>query len=172
MHDRAGLTGTPPVAVRLVTARLRLAPLAIADAAELAAVTDHPIITGRIDFLSSPFGPAQARALIESDPGFHGIRLAADGQLIGLLGAHRGPTDGGGSAIEIGHWIGPAFQRCGYAREALTAMLRALHGEIVFAECHPANIPSWSLLRAVGFEPTSRAGKREGRERLSYVPPA
>ena len=172
MHDRINLTKTSPVAVQLVTARLRLAPLVVADAAELAAVTDHPIITGRIDFLSSPFGPAQARALIESAPGFHGIRFAADGQIIGLLGAHRGPTDGGGSAIEIGYWIGPAFQRCGYAREALTAMLQALHGEIIFAECHPANIPSWSLLRAVGFEPTGRAGKRDGRERLSDAPQA
>jgi RimJ/RimL family protein N-acetyltransferase len=172
MYDRTDLTETPPVAVQLVTARLHLAPLGVADAAELAAVTDDPVITGRVDFLSSPFGPAQAQALIESDPGFHGIRLAADRQLIGLLGAHRRPAGDGGFEVEIGYWIGPAFQRHGYAREALTAILRALHGEIVFAECHPANIPSWSLLHAVGFEPTGRAGKREGRERLSYAPRA
>ena len=172
MHDRTGLTDTPPVGVELMTLRLCLAPLTVADAPELAAVTDDPAITGRVDFLSSPFGPAQARALIESDPGFHGVRLAADRLLIGLLGAHRRPAVGGGSEIEVGYWIGPAFQRRGYAREALTAMLQALQGEVVFAECHPANIPSWSLLLAVGFKPTGRAGKRDGRERLSYAPEA
>lgn len=163
---------TPPVEVRRSTARLAIAPLIDSDAAELAAITDDPAIIARVDFLATPFGPGEARALIAADAGFHGIRRQTDGALVGLIGAHRRSGPAGTEAVEIGYWIGSRFQRCGYAREALTEMLAALAGAAVFAECHPDNHPSWSLLVSLGFRPAGRAGLRRQRVVLAHAPGA
>lgn len=163
MPDRARLIHGSGRDARIETARLVIAPLGRADAADLAAITDHPAIIDRIDFLAAPFGLDQARALIASDPGFYGIRRAADGCLVGVAGAHE-CCDG----IEIGYWIGPDHQRLGYAREAVAALLASLNGTPVFAECDPGNAISWRFLVSLGFYPTGEAGRRAGRQILCY----
>lgn len=159
-----------PISLNLTTNRLAIAPLTLGDAPELAAITDDPAITGRVDFLESPFGIAKAEALISADTGFHGLRLRASGALVGLLGIHRQRDADGGESIEVGYWIGTAFQRRGYAREALADALDALAGKPVFAECHPENHASWSLLVSLGFRPTGQAGHRHRRMVLTYAP--
>lgn len=169
MHDRAGLNPDTGDGV-IATARLSIAPLTEADATALAVITDDPAIIRRVDFLAAPFGPAEARALIAGDPGFHGVRLRADGALIGMIGIHRRPDDGALPCFEIGYWIGTAWQRRGYAREALTAVLAILAGASIHAECHPDNHASWSLLTSVGFRASGQPGRRHQREKLNYRP--
>lgn len=164
----AGFGNVEAVRLELLTARLAIAPLVAADAAALAAITDDPAITSRIDFLRAPFGVAEAAALIAAAAGFHGMRLREGGALAGMIGVHRQRRGADRGAVEIGYWVGTAFQRRGYAREALAAVLAALDGERVFAECHPDNRPSWSLLVALGFRPTGAAGRRAGRAVLAY----
>lgn len=154
MHDRAGL-------IPFETARLRVAALIPNDAAALAVITDDPAIVRRVHFLETPFDEAKARALIESEPGFNGMRLRDGGMLVGMLGLH--PR---GAEYEIGYWVGGAYRGLGYAREAVTAALARLGGIPVHAECAPANAISWRFLLSLGFCPTDEAGKRPGRQVL------
>ncbi|HEX7388910.1 MAG TPA: GNAT family N-acetyltransferase [Acidiphilium sp.] len=149
------------------TARLVIAPLAEADATELSAITDHPDIIRRVHFLAAPFDADRARALIVSDPGFNGMRRVADGRLVGVAGAHDR-----GNAVEIGYWVGPAWQRRGYAREAIVALLGELRGRPVYAECDPANTVSWRFLVSLGFAPGGEPGRRPGREILRHAGPS
>lgn len=149
---------------RIETARLIVAPLTEADAADLVAITDHPAIIDRIDFLPAPFGIDQARALIAADPGFNGIWRAEDRRLVGVAGAHER-----GDAIEIGYWIGPAYQRNGYAREAVVALIASRSDMPIFAECDPDNVVSWRFLLSLGFRPTGKAGCRPRRQVLRHA---
>ena len=158
MHDREGLI------TRLETARLVITPLAATDAAELVTITDHPSIIDRIVFLTAPFGVEQASALIAADPGFNGVRRKTDHRLIGVAGAHDR-----GAAVEIGYWIGVEFQRHGYAREAVTALIAHLGDTPIFAECHPDNRVSWQFLLSLGFHASGEPGRRPLREVLRYA---
>ncbi len=60
-------------------------------------------------------------------------------------------------AMEIGYSIHPAYQRQGYAYEALSALLTLLQKELglelVTAGTLPDNIPSIRLLQKLGFQP-------------------
>ena len=59
-------------------------------------------------------------------------------------------------AMEIGYSIAPAYQRKGYAYEALSALLTLLQKELklelVTAGTLPGNIPSINLLSKLGFQ--------------------
>ncbi len=58
------------------------------------------------------------------------------------------------SAKEIGYIINKHYQRKGYAREALQAVVaHAFRSGVhrVFAECDPRNDASWRLLKRTGF---------------------
>ena len=149
------------------TERLLLAPLAAADAEELRRLTDDPRIVDAVSFLRSPFALADAQAMIASNGNgrdlFRGVRRRSDRVLIGVIGAHE---DGTG-AIEIGYWIGIAFQRqgCGFeAARGLVMQLAATHPAArIVAECRPENRASWRLLERLGFRATGAPGARPGR---------
>ena len=151
------------------TRRLGIKPLVLSDATALAAVTDDPTIAGVIDFLPNPFTLADAEAIIRRNDDdtecFFGVW--ADGRLAGVVGAHLLGVE----RIEIGYWIGGAFQGKGVATEAAGALITALQvkypGRRIVAECRPDNIKSWRVLEKLGFRPTGSAGDRPGRQLLA-----
>jgi RimJ/RimL family protein N-acetyltransferase len=147
--------------------RFVLAPLLEADAPALRALTDDPAITEAISFLESPFSLKAAvgltRANFGAEDAFMGIRRLADNALVGVVGAHiRGEK-----TIEIGYWIGTAYQNQGYASEALAALLGTFQetqaGRQIFAECLPQNAASVRVLWKLGFVSTELEGSRPGR---------
>lgn len=151
----------------LQTDRLAIRPLRPEDAGALQALTDDPAITGIIHFLPSPFTAADAAALIgRNDDENCFLGVWRDAELIGVVGTH-GHGDG---TLEIGYWIGPRFQRQGYASEAASgviAELRRLYPQRqVTAQCLLSNEPSWQLLHKLGFRPAGEQGHRPRRELL------
>ena len=156
------------------TERLRLVPLAPGDAEPLRRLTDDPAIIAAISFLRAPFTLADAAALIARNGNgsdlFRGIRRRDGDVLIGIIGAHRQGT----GVVEVGYWIGTAFQRRGHAFEAAEALLRQLRSATppprIVAECHPANRASWGLLVRLGFRHGGAAGDRPGRLLLELPP--
>jgi RimJ/RimL family protein N-acetyltransferase len=150
------------------TERLSIRPLAMAEADAVRTLTDDPLITNVVHFLPNPFTRADAEALIGRNDDancFLGVRLGTD--LVGVVGTHKHGDD----RLEVGYWIGSAFQRRGVAMEAVTeviARLRQLypHRQIV-AECRRGNEASWGLLYKLGFVATGQEGHRPGRELLA-----
>ncbi|HJS85473.1 MAG TPA: GNAT family N-acetyltransferase [Acetobacteraceae bacterium] len=152
------------------TNRLRLAPLRHTDAEALRRLTDDPAITGSVHFLPASFTFADADALIRCRDSGRDCFLGAwgrDGEtLIGVVGAHLR----GESQVEIGYWIGSAFQGQGFATEATLGVIAILRRQFpereIIAECRRGNVASWRVLEKVGFRPTGEAGQRPGRELL------
>lgn len=176
-HGQATALGRPAGAWLLATDRLRLAPLSVADAPDLAAMTDHPAITDVISFLPAPFTQADAEALAARNDGgtdlFLGGRLADESRLLVVVaGLHlRGEAE-----IELGYWVHPHHHGRGLAREAagaaLAAARRLLPARRPYAECLPANRRSWRVLQSLGFDAavTTAAPRRPGRRRLDWTP--
>jgi RimJ/RimL family protein N-acetyltransferase len=157
------------------TERLRLVPLLAVDAEALRQLTDNPTIIDAISFLTAPFTLADARALIAlNDSGhdlFQGIWRRADNLLLGVVGSH----DRGTGTVEIGYWIGTAFQRRGYAFEAAHGVTGRLKTAVpmprIVAECRPENRASWRILERLGFRPAGAPGMRPGRAELALPAP-
>ena len=144
-----------------------VAPLKLDDAPALRALTDHPAVTEHISFLKSPFTLEDAERLIrvngEDGDCFLGIRRRADRALVGAVGAHlRGET-----GVEIGYWVGAAYQSQGYATEALAALIARIADDMperqITAECRPENLASVRVLEKLGFRNTAATGVRPGR---------
>ena len=82
---------------------------------------------------------------------FYAMELKDTGKVIGNIYYGKRDFD----AREVGYIVSKEHQRKGYAREALTAVLRqgfaqGLHR--AYAECDPRNECSWRLLEALGFQ--------------------
>jgi RimJ/RimL family protein N-acetyltransferase len=94
---------------------------------------------------------------------FFAVSAAATTMCWSGSSAHRQGT----GAVEVGYWIGTAFQRRGYAFEAAEALLRQLRSATppprIVAECRPENRASWGLLERLGFRHGGAAGARPGR---------
>lgn len=152
------------------TERLHMRPLWPDDAVAFGAMTNDPTIASAIDFLPTPFTPADAMNLItatrDGQDCFCGIWRRQDMSLIGMVGVHLRDGD----EIEVGYWLANAMRGHGYAAEALAAVADALveaYPDLtVFAECRPQNQVSWNLLEKVGFRADGRDGTRAGRKRL------
>jgi RimJ/RimL family protein N-acetyltransferase len=153
------------------TPRLLLRPLRAEDAETFRVMTDDPMITEAVHFLTTPFTITDARRLI-ADNGrdcFWGIWLRDDGRLIGTVGTHlQGALD-----IEIGYWLARSTRGHGFATEAATHVVRALKTaypeHLIFAECRAQNTASWRLLERIGFRADGREGSRPGRKRLALT---
>jgi RimJ/RimL family protein N-acetyltransferase len=81
------------------------------------------------------------------------VRRAADRVVIGRVEATTYASDDAAWA-ELAYLIGPAFQRQGYAREAVGWLLARLDAAGIaeqWAAVHPGNARSIALLAAVGF---------------------
>ena len=159
-----------PFLTEMRTERLHLAQLSSSDAPELYALTNDDTIAGVVHYLKCPFNLNDALDLIENaderDEYFIGVRSIMDGALLAVVGLHHLRKDG----VEISYWVGYQYRRRGYAMEATSHVVKAihhLHPEVrVIAECRRENSASWSLLEKLGFRPTGLPGRRPGREAL------
>jgi len=151
------------------TERLTIRPLGAADAEALQLLTDDPVITSRITFLTSPFTLADAEGLIgrnDQENCFLGVWQQA--ALIGVAGTHLRGSD----QLEIGYWFGPQFQGRGYAAEAVSAVianLRQIHpARQIIARCMRKNERSWNLLHKLGFREAVELDQRPGYALLTF----
>lgn len=81
---------------------------------------------------------------------FYAVVLKESGKVIGNI--YCGKRDY--NAREIGYIINKHYQRCGYAAEALSAVIREAFRQGVhriYAECDPRNESSWKLLEKAGL---------------------
>ncbi len=106
-----------------------------------------------------------AQALLKPARAAEGVQLAVISKATGaLIGDLYLKTDG--ERCHIGYTVAPAHARCGYALEAVQAMLvwLAAHGfQRVYANVMPDNAASIGLLYKAGFMDT---GCMEDGERL------
>ena len=87
---------------------------------------------------------------VQSDE-FYAIELKENCKVIGNI--YCGKRDF--ESREVGFIINKNYQRKGYAREAITEVLKeAFHSGVhrVYAECNPGNECSWKLLENLNFE--------------------
>lgn len=157
-------------AERLLTGRLALDPLRVADADELAPLLDDPALhafTGGapegVDALRARFArQVRGRSPDGSARWFNWVvRRRADGVAVGTAQA----TVRAGEA-ELAWVIGTAHQRQGYAREAAVAVaawVRAHDAGPVVAHIHPGHAASAAVAAAAGLHPTDRRHEGETR---------
>ncbi len=90
----------------------------------------------------------------------YAVTLKESGEVIGTVRLFSDDTRAV-EARELGYSIAPAHQRCGYAYEALKALIKLLDElkvELILAGTLDENVPSARLLEKLGF-------KREGTRR-------
>jgi len=146
----------------LLTERLSILPLSMADLDAFVKYRQDPEIA-RFQSWDTSYSHSQAQELIESQKGVQiplrndwlqlGIHLAVNGMLIGDLAIHR--LDEEELAFELGFTVAGQFQRQGYAKEALIALMHYLLQEVgatkLEASTDRRNRRSIKLLEAVGF---------------------
>ena len=96
------------------------------------------------------------------------------GVAVGRAGFH-GPPDAAGT-VEVGYAIDPAYQRRGYGRAALAALLERAAREpavrTVRASVRPDNMPSRALVESFGFVPVGQQWDDEDGLETVYERPA
>lgn len=89
---------------------------------------------------------------------------------VGRAGFHGPPDERG--MVEVGYSVDPAFQRRGYARAALEALLERARFEpgvrVVRASISPDNEPSLRLIAGYGFEKTGEQWDDEDGLEIVY----
>jgi RimJ/RimL family protein N-acetyltransferase len=146
----------------LATARIRLRPLAMADAPRLAELGDDFEVARMLTSCPHPYTLADAEALVrqgrDADPAdevMFAIELPGEGP-IGTIGF----DPDGVLAHEVGYWIGRPYWGRGYVREALAASLRwvadAWGRRCVTARHFADNPASAAVLLRAGFLYTGR----------------
>lgn len=158
--------------MRIVTARLSIDDLQVADAAALHAYRADPEVARYQGWNPSSVDEVvrfiEAQQHVAPDtPGSwwqRALRRRDDGALVGDLGLHFLAD----ATVELGISIAPAAQRHGYAREVLELALDfsfgGLHKHRVTASVDPRNTPCVRLLESVGMrrEAHFRASVRSG----------
>lgn len=142
--------------MQLVTDRLVLRPLTLADAPDVRRLVGVPEVAGATADIPFPFEDGMAEAWIASidpaDPATFGITCG--GALVGAIGLQ---VDRANQRAELGYWLGLAHHGRGYATEAGRAVLR--HGfetlglERIWATHLGRNPSSGRVLDKLGFRP-------------------
>lgn len=142
------------------TARLRLRPLAAADAARLAELADDWDVARQTGALPHPYALADAQAFLDAQASApdHARAFAVEhrGDLAGVMGFHDcidGPWP------EMGYWLGRPYWGAGLATEAARAGLgwAADRGWRAVAAGHFIDNPaSGRVLEKAGFLYTGR----------------
>ncbi len=153
--------------MRLVTQRLRVEPLAEADAEALAAYRRDPAVA-RYQSWETSYSPADAARLVAAQPTTElpdagdwlqlALHAADDARLVGDVAVHRLADQP--DSFEVGVTLASAEHGRGYGTEALGAVLDALfstHGaHRVIAQCDARNGAVQALLERVGMRRESR----------------
>jgi RimJ/RimL family protein N-acetyltransferase len=137
----------------IVADRLRLRPLALADAPAITAYANDPGVNRMVRSLP-PRQPTcgfegwimilAARAPLGEDFVY---AIEAEGELAGVIGAHVR-----GGCVEIGYWLGRPFWGHGYATEALKALIPHARALGPLHAAHFADNPaSGRVLEKAGF---------------------
>jgi RimJ/RimL family protein N-acetyltransferase len=156
------------VGITLQTKRLILRRLTVEDAAPLCSYRSLLEIYRYQNF--RPTTIAESRAFIEAtaaetnipDTWYQlGIFLADERVLIGDIGIHFPAGDEG--TVELGCTLVPGYQGCGYATEALTAVIGYLFtsqgkDRVIFS-IDPRNAPSRRLAERLGMRQASFSEK-------------
>jgi RimJ/RimL family protein N-acetyltransferase len=140
------------------TARLQLHAIDVAEGERIVATSAGPTDRWTEDY---PFEGdiAAVGSFLRGDAacgeqrpfGYYRITRLADGYAVGGIG-FKGRPDG--DCVEIGYGLAPSARGCGYAAEALVAVLAiaADHGmSRVIADTTPDNIASQQTLARAGF---------------------
>ncbi len=150
------------IAYPIETPRLIIRPLAEADLESFVQYRSDPEIA-RYQGWDAPFSETKARELIESQAGIDlpqkgewlqlAILLKASGKHIGDLALHQ--LDEPDVEFEIGFTIANRFQRKGFAKEAVAALIESLVRQLGAKRCIATpdrrNLPSIRLLASLGF---------------------
>lgn len=153
--------------MRLVTERLRIAPLAAGDIAALVAYRRDPDIA-RFQSWATSYSAADAGRLVAGQPTTElpapgdwlqlALHAAADARMVGDVAVHRLANQP--ATFEIGVTLAPAEHRRGLAREAVTAVIDALFtahdAHRVVASCDARNAGVRALLARIGMRQESR----------------
>ena len=139
----------------LFSARLKLRPLAEADAPTLVALANDWDVT-RYTTLPFPYDISDALGFILSQRR-NGVVFALerllDGALIGCMGAY---PDTNGS-YEVGYWLGREYWGQGYATEAGRRFVRYLFQDIglndIWSSVNKDNIASVHVIHHLGMKP-------------------
>lgn len=131
----------------LETARLQLNRLRKQDAPGVLAlhrfVKDAPAYIARID-----------ASLLRGESVVWAVSFSETGEFIGSVCLRNLSPDG--KSAEIGYELLPAYQGCGYMREAVCAVLdygfSAAGFEKIFADLCADNVRSANLLQKIGFQ--------------------
>jgi RimJ/RimL family protein N-acetyltransferase len=98
------------------------------------------------------------------------LTRSAPRTLVGRIGFHAPPDVRG--AIEIGYAVEPEHRRCGYATEAVEAMLAWASREHAIrwflASVSPTNAPSLAIVKKFGFVQTGVQWDEEDGEELVF----
>ncbi len=155
-----------PAAPDLATARLRLEPLRVEHAEQLAPLLDdqglHTFIGGHPATVDELRGTYARQVVGHSPDGAERwlnwiMRHHPSGAAVGTVQATVRTQDGG-TAAELAWVVASAYQRRGYGREAATAIAEWLrqHGaQQIIAHIHPEHDASMAIARALGLAPTS-----------------
>jgi RimJ/RimL family protein N-acetyltransferase len=148
--------------MRLRTPRLVLNPLATSDAVVIAPALRDPALYRYLP-QTIPADDGEVRALVarwaggSPDPGlvwmnWIGVETATHAR-IGLFQATIEPDD---RTARIGYIVFPAYQRRGFAREGVTALVDAVSKQagvdLILAEISAANTASRNLIESLGFD--------------------
>jgi RimJ/RimL family protein N-acetyltransferase len=161
---------------RIVTARLELAPLTVADADEMVLVLGdrrlHEFIGGHpatLDELRDRYARLVKGGSVDGSQAWHnwGVRQLADRRAVGTVQA---TVTGGGRAAEVAWMVGVPWQGQGIASEAAKAVVAWLERRrvrTIIAHVHPANRASAVVATRAGLTPTGtyHHGERLWRRR-------
>lgn len=154
---------SPPV---LETARLRLRPLALADAAAIAAIANDLDIARWLTRMPHPYAVEDAAYFIREVAPAEWCWLIAgrdDGVAMGVIGLRPKADEAAAKRIsaELGYWLGRGFWGRGFATEAGVAVLAwadaALRPAAIVAGRYAENERSGRVLAKLGFVETGRS---------------
>jgi RimJ/RimL family protein N-acetyltransferase len=158
----------------LTTERLRLDPLRVEDAEEMAPLLDDPRLHTYVGGVPEAVGELRERYRRQtrgaSPDGSQQwlnwvVRRRDSGHAVGTVQATVS-LQSDTSVAEVAWVVAAAHQRRGYARESAAAMLRWLrrHGiDVVVAHVHPEHSASIAVARSLGLRATTRT--RDGEVR-------
>jgi RimJ/RimL family protein N-acetyltransferase len=161
---------TWPVPAPIETARLRLDPLRVQDAAEMAAVLGdpalHEFIGGQpstVDELRRAYALQSVGHSPSGDQGWlNWVVRDADG----AVGTVQATLDGDPATADVAWVIGTPYQGRGYAREAAAGMAGWLRGQGVAelaAYIHPGHRASIRVAEHLALRPTDEIADGEVR---------